>query len=304
MGLFLGPFSGHAVGGGGGTGGPGASTPPPGTGGEAGQRSEVDTVNRSPLRLLRTTMNKHKPKFMKVVPPGQQVGTIAPPYAWDARERDDWQYKLNKPKAMWEGEFDNPAAGGPPTPSPQTTPQPKDPRHARVDAIHAELQQLHAEVRQLMARRRQLTQAGKAELQQRPKYTPKPSHELAIGPRPGSGKYITLDEPVGTLKSEAQETPPLGLRSSGRFDRRTLRRGAADEELLKRHRETEAKREHAKPPQQSAEIIGITNQLKQKHARIDQLTQELQQLRQQLKQTHESTRLSSNNLHRLSLLLK
>ena len=100
MGLFLGPFSGNAVGGG----GHGViDPPPPGIDPGSGPRSEVDTVNRTPLKLLRTTMNKHKPKFMKVVPPGQQRGAIAPPYTWDPQQRDDWEYKLPKPSNLGEG---------------------------------------------------------------------------------------------------------------------------------------------------------------------------------------------------------
>jgi hypothetical protein len=103
VGLFLGPFSGNAVGGG----GHGVmDPPPPGTDLGSGPRSEVDTINRTPLKLLRTTMNKHKPKFMKVVPPGQQRGTIAPPYTWEPRQRDDWEYKLPEPSKLKEWKSD------------------------------------------------------------------------------------------------------------------------------------------------------------------------------------------------------
>lgn len=237
MGLFLGPFSGHAVGGGGGTGGPGATTPPPGMGDEAGQRAEIDTINRSPLHLLRTTMNKHKPKFLKIVPPGQQVGTIAPPYTWDGRERDDWAFKLDKPKNMREGEFDAPKPPKPhslrtgsstataaapkpaaasqaakpasPPPSPaQPAAKAPDPRHARVDAINAELKQLHQDVAQLMAKQHELTQQGKSELQQRPNYKQDPEREVFVGNRPGSGRYLTLPAPLPQQESET----PRGIR--------------------------------------------------------------------------------------------
>lgn len=102
MGLYLEPFSGNAVGGG----GHGSmDPPPPGTDPGSGPRSEVDTVNRTPLKLLRTTMNKHKPKFMKIVPPGQQRGTISPPYTWEPQQRDDWEYKLPKPSKLKEWKF-------------------------------------------------------------------------------------------------------------------------------------------------------------------------------------------------------
>lgn len=128
MGLFLGPFSGNAVGGG----GHGViDPPPPGTDPGSGQRSEVDTVNRTPLRLLRTTMNKHKPKFMKVVPPGQQRGSIAPPYTWDPQQRDDWEYKLPKPSKLGECLDHNNA--------PSTYH-----RSAHVNAIHEDLDRIRS----------------------------------------------------------------------------------------------------------------------------------------------------------------
>jgi len=307
MGLFLSPFSGHAVGGGGGAGGPSASTPPPGMGDEAGQRIEVDSVNRGPLRLLRTTMNKHKPKFMKVVPPGQQRGMIAPPYAWDGRERDDWEYKLDKP--IGEGEFD--------------APKPKDPRHARVDALHAELQQLKAEVHQLMSKQHELVQRGKSELGQRQKYAPGAGHTMAFGPK-GKSDYITFRE--DPARTQEESSTPFGVRPSDEWgiptrnrrfktsnqdfvspmvDVKGRARTAADNALLQRHHSSgQAKRDFATAPGSSAELIGVHQQLKQKRARIEQLTQELRQLRQQMKLSHESAGLNSNNLHRLSLLLK
>jgi len=183
MGLFLAPFSGNAVGGGGhNTGNHGVMDPaPPGTDPESGPRSEVDTVNRSPLRLLRTTMNQHQPKFMKIVPPGQQRGALAPPYAWNALERSDWGYESPKRRPLHglkEDEFGAPSPGGQPeTPADPrsagaaSAPKPADPRHARVDAIQKELQQLRQELHQLHSRKKEITDtidAGKAHLKPKP----------------------------------------------------------------------------------------------------------------------------------------
>jgi len=145
-------------------------------GDEAGMRAEVDTVNRAPLKLLRTTMNKHKPKFMKVVPPGQQKGAIAPPYAWNGRERDDWEYKTAKPKSMWEGEFSSGEFGtsldalSKPLPKPVGSPvgspgEGSDPGKARIAALQARKKQIADEVTRLEARRHELVQAGKIKLQ-------------------------------------------------------------------------------------------------------------------------------------------
>lgn len=186
MGLFLGPFSGNAVGGGGhNTGNHGVMDPaPPGTDPESGPRSEVDTVNRSPLRLLRTTMNKHQPKFMKIVPPGQQRGQLAPPYAWNALERSDWRYESPKRRplnGLKEGEFDATGAGGHATPNAGTATASKsaDPRHARVEEIQKELHQLRQELHQLHARKKSITDtiaAGKAHLKRKPASPPPAGH--------------------------------------------------------------------------------------------------------------------------------
>lgn len=395
MGLFLGPFSGHAVGGG----GHGViDPPPPGTDPGSGPRSEVDTVNRTPVRLLRTTMRKHQPKFMKIVPPGQQRGTLAPPYAWDPLERDDWRFNMPKPRKLGEARhstevlppqpprpMSGPGSVRPPRRGDtRRLPRPTapDPRKARVDAIHAELQKLKQEVQQLMARQHELHQqnvpspkgpatpppathfqgvqgggsvvtpgeaaidfepitdpeAVKAKARRRrlPGYarpmpgTEGPQHRPEHTPHQKRGFARVL----GSLASRGLESiERSALRLLGETDgvprglipdpgEKQVRAEPADPSTWKvpdtlkarRHRQSRANLDlptGQKPsgdPQRSraqgAEYLNIRNQLKQKRARIDQLTQELRQLRQQMKTATESTGLTSNNLRRLSLLLK
>jgi len=134
MGLFLSPTSGNAI-------GRGASgePPPPGI--------EVDTINRMPLRLLKRTMNKHVPKRMNIVPPGQQRGIMAPPYTWDALERDDWKYDLPDPRSKRKLKE---ALPGHPAPHPAAP----DPKRARVDAIVKEIAQLRAAVVDLHSKKK------------------------------------------------------------------------------------------------------------------------------------------------------
>jgi len=188
MGLFVAPFAGNAVGGG----GHGIiDPPPPGTDPASGPRSEVDTVNRSPVRLLRTTMNKHKPKFMKIVPPGQQRGTIAPPYAWDALERDDWRFAMEKPSKLKEDDaYHQPSTDVSPyrplashrekpkterlpkLPAPTSAPtSAPDPRHQRVDEIHQEIAALKKELQGLHAKKKEfsnLVAGGKEHIKIKP----------------------------------------------------------------------------------------------------------------------------------------
>jgi cell division protein FtsB len=155
-------------------------------------------------------MNKHKPKFMKIVPPGQQKGTIAPPYAWDGLERSDWSYEYPKRrplKGLGEGESDHPAA---PKPAPlpgahhssasqhaggtATAPKPNSGRHARVDAIQAEIKQIRADIEKLTQHKQKLTQdahtlrqKAKDELQGRQKYGSGAGTSIIIGDAPKAG---------------------------------------------------------------------------------------------------------------------
>lgn len=364
MGLFLGPFSGHAVGGGGGTGGPGATSPPPGMGDEAGMRVEVDTVNRSPLKLLRTTMNKHKPKFMKIVPPGQQRGVIAPPYAWDARERDDWEYKTAKPKTVREGEFDTPSLvlGGSPTA--RSSPDPKDALHARIDAIHTQIKQIEAAAKGLVARKHQLLQQGLAGMrlpQAQPGATTAPPTTHFQGIK-GGGMVDTPGDVPSEIEPETRAPEAVRQKAiSGRLPSWQRRRQASGpvEALVRSklrilsaaedytpygiqrregdpgHAKSDTdhddwkipdtlgaerlrqRREKLDMPQglswrmksgeargHGAEIIDLTDQIKQRRLQVDELHQELATLRNQIRQqAHESIGLS-NNLYRISLLLK
>ncbi len=336
MGLFMAPFSGNAVGGG----GHGLiDPPPPGVDPQSGPRSEVDTVNRSPLHLLRTTMNKHKPKIMKIVPPGQQRGALAPPYAWEPRERDDWKYALSQPKSGLkeaQGEFSTRVVP-PRAPKPLEHPsggfntprrgdtrrlkRPVDPRHTRVEQIRAELQKLHQEVRALMARQRDLVQQGKRQLTTQPaSSTPQGSFKGTGSSDPGHwGPREALCRSELFLV-EADYTP-FGIQRGPGDDPHPSAEGtpelAKDEkgpDVLRREffRERRARLNlplglspKKEPPKQSAEIIQIHQRVAQAQARIHQLTQELQQLRQQMRTAKsESVGLGSNNIHRTVLLLK
>jgi hypothetical protein len=320
MGLFLAPFSGHAVGGG----GHGVIDPPP-PGVEP--NIDVDTVNRSPLRLLRTTMNKHTPKFMKVVPPGQQRGSLAPPYTWNTLERDDWSYE--QPKRRFSESDEDILGPKDPPKRPRV-----DPRAARIDAIQGQLVRLRAEVKQLLARRHALVQAGKASLQKPQAVGVESLVRMRLlllteaetphgiwGTRPTVGdarrsrfahRDPALEKPgmqwlARLERRRAQKDPePYGL---SRTPIRSISSKRRQERKRQLGRELAARglappRPQTPAPAQSAEIISITKQLKQKHYEISNLVNELKQLRMQRKQAHESSGLSSNNRRRLSLLLK
>jgi len=338
MGLFLAPTSGNAVGGGGHNLG---DPPPPGI--------DVDNVNREPLRLLRRTMNKHVPKRLKIVPPGLQRGMLAPPYAWDALERDDWKYELPKrsalstlkealpgrpaarpaPHAMPKPaphQAPKPAAPHPAAPAAPKPPKAPDPRTARVVAITNEIARLRGEIQQLMAHQKQLTQAGKAALAKRPSFDPHASVQIGGVRNPLRIKEAferkpTDDEVTARIKKHTpgpaeraggmrwinrlgrERDEPLGLRNPTSRDRRQTRK-ADSERLYVQRQQDQEKRAHAQPPQQSAQIIAVHGQIAQKQQQIAGLVNELKQLRMQMKQTHESYRLTSNNMRRLSLLLK
>ena len=312
MGLFLGPFAGHAVGGG----GHGVlDPPPPGTGDPgAGPRSEVDTTNRSPIRLLRTTMSKHKPKFMKTVPPGQQRGSLAPPYAWGSIERDDWAYdapKRSRLNGLKEGEFSKaaPASPGgpskPPVHSAMAHPKPVDPRHARVEAITQELKQLHQEMTQLFAQQKTAAAQGKTQSERIGK-------QFAPTTHPGEAL-----ERTGLRLIEAAAYTPLGIERDEN-DPPHPDYDAHIQPLPMRTKEQDAEAKNLRnlrsrgipvglrpqAPQASFELIRIHKEMAAKRARITALSQELKQLHMQMRQSHESTGLRSNNLRRLSLLLK
>lgn len=160
MGLFLAPYSGNAVGGG----GHGINDPPP-------QGVDVDAVGRVPLKLLRTTMNKHKPKFMNIVPPGLFRGALAPPYSWEPRERDDWEYRTPRRFKTEAAQPGLPAI---------------NPQKARIDAIHSQLMKLREEVRQLVAKQHMLVQAGKQHMATKPA-TPPPAGHWKGAPSDPSG---------------------------------------------------------------------------------------------------------------------
>ena len=306
MGLYLGPFSGHAVGG---------NPPPSASDSDAGPRAEVDTVNRSPLRLLRTTMNNHKPKFMRVVPPGQYRGSLAPPYAWDPKERDDWRYEAEfstqplppKPPASLEGPTRHPARRG----DTRRLPKPMDPRRARINAINQELNQLRMEVKQLLARQKAAVAQGKQQVAATAK-------QFAPNPEGAPMEELSRSS-LRLLEAEDDDYTPFGIpRRTGDAPRPGWHRNPHDSPLpmptrseLKSAAQMRDLRQRGiptglrnQPPKASAELIAIHKELQQKRAQIHQLTQELQQLRQQMKMQHESVRLSSNNLRRLGLLLQ
>lgn len=320
MGLFLAPFSGHSVGGG----GHGViDPPPPGTDPGSGPRAEVDTVGRTPLRLLRTTMARHKPKFMKIVPPGQQRGTIAPPYTWDTLERPDWRYEtpVRSGLRMGEGEFDAPR---PPKPKPigqpkapgatATAPKPhpagqrqNDPRHARVAQIHDEIQRLRAEIHQLMAR--QKVAVGQAHQQARqigqqfnPDYHQQRRTESL------SRTTLRLVEadytPLGIRRGPTDPPHPKhdSFASPDPVMTPDERREAQRLEKLRKMGVPTGLRPQA--PKASFEVLNIHREIQAKRQKIQQLTQELKQLRQQMQSRQESAGLTSNNLRRQSLLLK
>ena len=310
-------------------------------------------------------MNKHKPKFMKIVPPGLMKGSIAPPYAWDGIERGDWSYEppKRKPlKGLGEGEFDHPKA---PNPSPLGHPAQMQRQqgggsggaatatnpatagqHARVDAIHAEIKQIRADITKLMTHKQKLTQdehglrqKAKTELQQRQKYGPGVGTSITIGDPPagsagapggGGGNVITIRESEkGYGGIQPWETPIVRRLANRRLD---LNRNAADSDRLlqmkdgpeqrqahaqssardaafqQHHDSGQAKRDLATRPQGSLEVAMLAKQIRDveqslelKHARLDALRQELEQLRQH---AQESVGLRTNNLRRLSLLLK
>jgi len=325
MGLFLGPFAGHATGGG----GHGVmDPPPPGTGDPgSGPRSEVDTVGRSPVRLLKTTMNKHKPKFMKIVPPGQQRGTLAPPYAWDALERDDWRYELPKRtplKGIREGEFDHPTAPKPaPLPGahqPQSAPghptqqhtgntatasRPDPGRSARVNAIHAELKQLRLQMQGLTAKLHQATERGKQEIESGKKFNapavPDPYRGESLQ---RSGLRLVENDytPLGIARREA-DPPRPGWGHNPHDTSVWMPNDQEHEQSWKADnlRQRGIPRGLKQSPKASAEIVQIHKELAQKRQQIQKLTDELKSLRQRVQ---ESVGFSSNNLHRIALLLK
>lgn len=333
MGLFLGPFSGHAVGGG----GHGViDPPPPGTDPNSGPRSEVDTVNRSPLRLLKTTMNKHKPKFMKIVPPGQQRGSLAPPYAWNPLERDDWRYNMRKPSKLGEADYttdvlppsqefkslsaprNRPKKGDTrrlPRPNfakpsaPKPAPSAPDPRQARIAAIHQEIKGLRAQVKQLLARQHELVQQGKQQMSK---------HAGQFGSTFKDKPQIESLSRTQLRIVEGGDYTPIGIpRRSGDAPRPGWHIDPHSTKLPMNSREQNLQIMHDRnlrsqgiptgltnQPQQSGQIIAIHKELAQKKARIDQLTQELHQLSQQAKAKLESIGLATNNLSRVNLLLK
>lgn len=321
MAFFLLPTSGNAVGGG----GHGIiDPPPPGIDPGAGARSEVDTVNRRPLRLLRSAMNKHKPKFMRVVPPGQARGTMAPPYAWDPAERDDWRYE--QPRKIKE-DHSLDALGAPPAAAAQSTKF--DFRTARRQFITRRIQQLKSELSPLLMRRHELEIAGRAHLQSRlaavedlqrsPLVILEGQTEPPLGipglhtTRTASGikRHVRgpAEEDPGWLakleRRRAQQHPaPLGL---SRNPLRSINRQRRVERVKKLTPVLGPRPEPsiAKPasPPQSGEIISLTNRINQIQAEIDNLEKELATLKATTP-VGESIRLGSNNLRRLSLLLK
>ena len=308
MSLFLAPTSGNAVGR-----GYSSDPPPPGI--------DVDNVNRIPLRLLKKTMGKRPIKRLKIVPPGRQRGELAPPYTWNAIEREDWKYELPKPKHIAEGEFKSSAPTHPsftsdhPVSGTSTNP---DPRHARVDAIHKEIAELRKKVADLNHQAQELTQAGKASLAQRPAYDPESAvrigdHKSSVRIGEALGDYPHTPGPADSAGGmtwanslEKSRERPLGLRNKTSRDYRQTRKADSERLQVQRQHDQE-RRHHAQQPTQSAQIISIHRDIAQKHKRIEALTGELEKLQLQIKQSqphHESYRLTSNNLPRLSLLLK
>lgn len=284
-----------------------ADPPPPGI--------DVDHVGRSPLRLLRSSMNKHKPKYMNIVPPGLFRGAVAPPYTWDARERDDWAYE--RPRRFGESTGDEDVLGKAPTPAPQV-----DPRKARILAIKTQLNQLRLELKQLLARQHMLVQAGKTHLAAK---TPvgvesldrsalrlfEDDAEDILGPkvhkpikRPGfvgpaeTHKGMTW---INRLDRRSKTSAPLGL-SRSPLTSISRQRRQERKQTLAGH--IGPQRTVGAAPPQSPEIIQIHNQIQQKRAQIANLVNELKQLRMQSAAAHESVGLIPNRRSGLRLLLK
>lgn len=308
MGLFIAPFSGLAVGGG----GHGIGDPPP-------QGVDVDAVGRVPLRLLRKTMNKHKPKYMNIVPPGLFRGAVAPPYSWEPRERDDWVYE--RPRRFED--IDDSDILGPKAP-PQT-PKPNY-RLSRVLVIRKQIEQLRDEISALMARQHQLVQAAKGHvsvgwskpvpqavgaesLDRTGLRLVEDDAEDILGPkvhkpikRPGiigpaeTSKGISW---LNKLDRRSHATEPSGLSRtpipSISRQRRNMRKQAVSSRLG-------PPRTVGPAPTQSPEIIQIHNQIQQKRMQISNLVNELRQLR--MHGPAESAGLTSNHRSSLRLLLK
>lgn len=263
-------------------------------------------------------MNKHKPKYMNIVPPGLFRGAVAPPYAWEPRERDDWAYenprRARRPVAETFGDED---VLGSPAPAQQRV----DPRKARIQSIKVQIEKLRGEVQQLVARQHELVQAGKAHIAPKvpvgvedlyrcglrlfeygdedilgPK-THTPAKKLNLGGPAETHKGMTW---ISKLDRRAHATGPIGLGrtpiASINSKRRQQRKQAVAGHLG-------APRTVGPAPTQSPEIIQIHAQIQQKKTQISNLVNELRQIRMQ-GQTQESTGLISNHRSCLRLLLK
>jgi seryl-tRNA synthetase len=236
---------------------------------------------------------------------------MAPPYAWDAIEREDWKYDLPKPKHMAEGEFKSSPPTHPSFTSSTAHPSPgaRDHRHDRVDAIHKEIAELRKKVAELNHQSQQLTQAGKDSLSQRPAYDPQSAVRIgeALGDYPHTpGPADSAGGMTWVNNLEKPREQPLGLRKKTSRDYRQIRKSDSERLQVQRQHD-QGRRHHAQPPPQSAQLIGVHQQIDQKQKQIDSLNDELEGLLRQIKQSqphHESYRLTSNNLPRLSLLLK
>lgn len=326
MGLFLAPLSGFAVGGG----GHGRlDPPPPGVDPGSGPRAEVDTVNRSPLRLLRTTMYKHQPRFMKVVPPGQQPGVMAPPYTWVPRERDDWRYELPKRTPLRSKSISEDAKS-----ATQEKRDPSNPSEERITALIQQRAKLRSDLQQLINRLHELTAAGRAhlnlpktqasfeslartplrsiheaqsskplgiELDPEEKRTERslPQLSTSLGPaaKKGGTRWI--------VDLEKKRTKPLGL---SRTPLRSLSRKRREERKQKivsklfAPQEAEPKKPKPSPPPQSEEIISLHKQIEEKRIELARLGNEIKQLRMQAKKSFESAGFNPN--YRSTLLLQ
>lgn len=237
---------------------------------------------------------------MNIVPPGLFRGAVAPPYAWEPRERDDWEYRA---PLKFKGRFDESAQPGVPT---------INPLKARIDAIHQQIAKLREEVKQLLARQHMLVQAGKQQLAPKP-VAPPPAGHWKGAPSDPSGYPGHWGAQTEALARKPM-VPPIGVAEPGEragHELPSMWHQEPKTNTMARQFFRERRKAlnlptglSSKPsaPSQSPEILQIHQQVAAKRQQIAMLVNQLKQLRAQTH--HESVGLTSNRRSCLRLLLK
>lgn len=239
-------------------------------------------------------------------------GSIAPPYTWAPRERDDWEYR-SPLKTNHYGESVGLQQGAPP-----------DPAKARIDSLRQQIAKLREEIKQLMDRQRTLVQSGKQHLTPKPPVAPTGHWKGSAHAGYPEPKSRTWGAPVGLesltrsgLKlTEAQISPPIQFATPEDPHipaKIPMPRGPnMQQKMNKRERWSQLSSPKApsglsnRPaaPPQSAELIRLHQQIKSKRDQIAMLVDQLRRIRMQGRSQHESTGLVLNRRNCLRLLLK